>query len=110
MSFYRLNEICLVNYKGEWCRGSYCINDLTQDFSKFILIDKMVDVTIDKKDIRSIPQSFAQHFYTSLCFVEGINHENVQRIKDKVEKEKFIFADVKYDAETQCPILYHLKL
>ena len=100
--------MCIVKCNERWYRASCSDNISQSEFIKFILIDQMINTKIIKKDIRKIPQSFAQHFYTSLCYVEGINDGNVGKIKEIIEKDKFIHANIRYDSETQCPVLNNL--
>ena len=100
--------MCIVKYDGQWYRASCSDNKMEGDCIKFILIDLMINVQIMKSDIRKIPQSFSQHFYTSLCYVEGINEGNVKKIKEIIKTEKFIRACVKYDSQTKCPVLNNL--
>jgi hypothetical protein len=100
--------MCLVKCNERWHRASCCENNFQNEFIKFILIDLMVNTKIFKSDIRKIPQSFAQHLYTSLCYVEGINEENVEKIKEQIERDKFIHANIRYDSDTHCPVLNNL--
>lgn len=104
----KLNELCVVKFNEQWYRGSCSDINSQNEFIKFVLIDLMINVKIMKDDVRKIPQSFTQHFYTSLCYVEGINEENFKKIKETIDKEKCINACIRYDNETKCPVLSNL--
>ncbi|XP_070507233.1 protein vreteno-like isoform X1 [Chironomus tepperi] len=106
--FPLLNEMCIVKYNEQWHRASCSDSNSNTEFIKCTLIDLMINVQVKKTDIRKIPQSFTQHFYTSLCYVEGINEGNVAKIKEIIKKEKIIHACVQYDSETKCPVLNNL--
>ncbi|KAL7045972.1 hypothetical protein ACKWTF_002417 [Chironomus riparius] len=100
-----LNEVCIVKYKEQWHRASCSDSNSQSEFIKFILIDLMINVKIIRNNVRKIPQLFSKHFYTSLCYV---NEENVAKIKQIIEKDKFIHACIRYDSKTKCHILNNL--
>lgn len=94
-----LNEIFLAKHNNEWHRA--ISKPINEDKKNVILIDRMIDVSIDAQNFRKIPSLFGKPLFTTLCFVEGLNSADK---KNLIDASSAIF-NVIFDEATKCVVL-----
>lgn len=99
------NELALVKYKEMWRRAVILKFDQYPNELGLALIDLMIDIKADAKDMRKIPETFAQKGFTQLCFVDGLTDENMATYKSRFDCGPIIASTVIINAEDNFCVL-----
>lgn len=98
-------QLVLAQHNGKWHRAAVMNLEMVNDELEVLLVDLLVEIKVNKKDIRKIPPPFTKELFSQLCRIDGLNDDNIHDYEKKIEPGTLSVAQVLISADDDVPIL-----